>query len=251
MYEPMFNVITFVIGMLIMALTLPPVLLKMWSDFTFNEVVFVNNVYHFLPVVFILLYKIGETLYDKQRQQHYNTSDLQTRCLTLSIMLLLLSSIFFMSAATFHVVQMADVKPEDRVEVAEECMLAMHAAHRVRQPIHDINGDGIIDIEDIGPAAIEFGMHYVDVNKDGMLSHKEVQDAFTKIAAWYVRLGSWFTSFVTSKYSPEQVFIDCDNDKDGKISRADWQALRYETCMEWCGKAEDVFNYIGSGYGLL
>jgi len=135
--------------------------------------------------------------------------------------------------------------------IIPECVLAAKAAHLYSVHIHDIDKNGIIDINDIGPQAIMFGMYWADVNKDDHLSHEEVEALYTRVVPLWARVVSWTLSLFTSKYTIEKVFADCDADHDGIISVPDYEALRFVSCMETCAKAEDVFNYLGIKFGVI
>lgn len=138
-----------------------------------------------------------------------------------------------------------------RPVIVPECVVAAHAARTYNVTIRDIDRNGVVDINDIGPQAIIFGMHWADTNRDNKLDHDEIDALFSKILPWEVKLLSVATRLFTSKYSSERVFTDCDADKDRVITIEDYQALRYTTCLENCGKAEDVFNYIGIKFGAI
>ena len=135
--------------------------------------------------------------------------------------------------------------------ITEECMGARRAAQRYGVHIFDINYDNIIDIKDIGPAAIEFGMHWADTNGDGRLSHKEVAALYKRAVPAWQRLAAWTVSLFTSKYTLEKVFADCDADGNGYITMADYETKHHSTCMETCAKAEDIFDYLGIKFGPI
>ena len=135
--------------------------------------------------------------------------------------------------------------------IIPECFLAAKAAHLYSVHIHDIDKNGIIDINDIGPQAIMFGMYWADTNKNGQLEYDEIAALYTRVVPLWARLVSWTVSLFTSKYSIERVFSDCDANGDGVITVPDYEARRYTTCMETCGKAEDVFNYVGIKFGII
>jgi len=120
--------------------------------------------------------------------------------------------------------------------------------------VHDLDGDNLITIDDVGPAAILFGLHWLDVApRDGELSLKELRDAWSHKAGWVLKAASWALTFVSEiKYVPEQVFADCaSHSHPTRITMADYMRRRTTTCMETCGKAEDVFNFIGSRFGSI
>jgi hypothetical protein len=140
---------------------------------------------------------------------------------------------------------------DDGTPVSPECEAAVAAARLYRVHIHDLDNNGRITIDDIGPAAIRFGLHWLDVApRDGALSLAELQDAWSLKASWWLKTASWVTSFLTSKYTPEQVFADCaSHHTPTLITMEDYMARRATTCMETCGKAEDVFNFLGAHFG--
>jgi len=138
-----------------------------------------------------------------------------------------------------------------RPVIVPECVLAAHAAHAYNVTIRDFDRNGVVDINDIGPQAIIFGMHWADTNRDNKLDHEEVAVIFAKIVPWKVKLLGIATVLFTSKYTSERVFTDCDANNDGVITVEDYQEKRYTSCLETCGKAEDVFNYIGIKFGAI
>jgi len=139
------------------------------------------------------------------------------------------------------------------VPVSPDCDAAVAAAHLYHVHVHDLDGDGLITIDDVGPAAIRFGLHWLDVApRDGELSLDELKTAWSTKASIWLQTASWVTSFLTSKYSPEQVFIDCaSTQRPTRISMEDYMRRRRSSCMETCGKAEDVFNFLGAHFGTI
>lgn len=131
-------------------------------------------------------------------------------------------------------------------------MLAAKAAHRYQVHITDIDKNGIIDINDIGPRAIAYGMYWIDTApRDGQLSYAEIKSLYLKEVPFGLRVAAWMLSLFTSKYTVERVFEDCDVNKDNIITLAEYEQRRYTTCMEWCGKAEDIFDYLGIKFGAI
>jgi hypothetical protein len=133
------------------------------------------------------------------------------------------------------------------VTVSPECIVAVQAARQWGVHIHDRDGDGVITIDDVGPAAVQFGMLYLDyAPRDGQMSLSELKAKWSLSAPWWLKTASWTTSFFTSKFTPERVFEDCASTRTPTvITMTDYMARRHSTCMETCSKAEDVFNFIG------
>lgn len=142
---------------------------------------------------------------------------------------------------------------EPAAVIASECKAAVRAAHLYGVYVHDLDEDGRITIDDVGPAAIRFGLHWLDVApRDGALSLDELRNAWSLKASWWLKTASWATSFLTSKYTPEQVFTDCASARHPTlITMEDYMRRRGTTCMETCGKAEDVFNFLGAHFGNI
>lgn len=130
------------------------------------------------------------------------------------------------------------------------CQLAVRAAHTYGVHVKDFDNNGVIDIEDIRDHAITFGMYWADTNHDGNIDEKELSKIYTDCINIFKRVASWATSFVTPKYTLEQLYIDCDANKDRLITRKDYDAS-LKTCLNTCGKAEDVFSYIGAVHGAV
>jgi hypothetical protein len=133
------------------------------------------------------------------------------------------------------------------------CELAVQAAHTYGVHLHDRNGDGVLTLDDIAPSAINFGMHLLDdAPRDGKLTLTELKNKWNLQAPWWKKSASWATSFFTSYYTPERVFSDCASPATPTvITMADYVARRNTTCMETCGKAEDVFNFLGGTFGRM
>ena len=171
--------------------------------------------------------------------------------------------LFSMTALTRHVYlavnqnnvarQHTSGAESNTVPISPECDAAVGAARLYHVHVHDLDGDGLITIDDVGPAAIRFGLHWLDVApRDGELSLDELKTAWSAKASIWLQTASWVTSFLTSKYSPEQVFIDCaSTQRPTRISMEDYMRRRRSSCMETCGKAEDVFNFLGAHFGTI
>ena len=138
-----------------------------------------------------------------------------------------------------------------RAVIIPECVAAARAAHRYGVHLRDVDANGIIDINDIGQHALAFGLHWADTDNDGTLSRAEVQALYERTVPFYARATAWALSFVTSKYTLQRVFDDCDADGDGVITLVDYEARRHLSCMETCGKAEDVFEFLGTKFGAI
>jgi hypothetical protein len=131
--------------------------------------------------------------------------------------LLALALLFTLSVSTHHYLAIDQQKPVARpspttgeVVVTLECVPAMKAARHYHINVVDLNGDGHLDIVDIGPAAVKFGLHWLDVApRDGQLSLKELNTAWSEKAAWWEKTASWLVSFAFSDFSPESVFTNC------------------------------------------
>lgn len=137
--------------------------------------------------------------------------------------------------------------------VMPECASAYLAARMYGVHVHDLDDDGRITIDDVGPAAIRFGLHWLDVApRDGALSLAELRTAWQLKASWWLQTTAWVLSFASSKYTPEQVFVDCASRATPTlITMEDYTARRRVSCMETCSKAEDVFNFLGAHFGNI
>lgn len=94
--------------------------------------------------------------------------------------------------------------------------------------------------------AIACGMQYADIDKDGRLSHREVE-VIRDLALGTVRAAAvWLASKVPllrDEVSVEQIFDDCDYDGDGYITMDDFQHSR-ATCLETPGKVSDGYEWV-------
>jgi hypothetical protein len=135
--------------------------------------------------------------------------------------------------------------------VIPECAHAARTAIKLGMVIHDVDNNNIIDIEDIGPVALEYGMLRTDVDKDGALSLSEIQRVYREAVPAWKRGGIAIAGFFSPKYTIASVLADCDYDKDGQITWSDYVELRHRSCMETCGKAEDVLDILGDKYGPM
>ncbi len=141
-----------------------------------------------------------------------------------------------------------------------ECMKSVRFAYAVGVHIHDVDSNGIIDAIDIAPAALQYGMYWADINpRDGQLSREEVQTVYDAVMSDRIKFAPLrlaakgaiaVSSLFTTKYTADTVFQDCDANNDGFITREDYDNSR-ATCIETCGKTEDVFDYLGSKFGKI
>lgn len=96
--------------------------------------------------------------------------------------------------------------------------------------------------------AIECGMKYADIDKDGRLSRREVE-VIRDLALGPVRAaGVWLASKLPIKkvrdaVSVEQIFRDCDYNHDHFITRDDFDHMR-ATCLETPSKVSDAYEWI-------
>jgi hypothetical protein len=94
--------------------------------------------------------------------------------------------------------------------------------------------------------AIECGMKYADIDKDGRLSRHEVE-VIRDLALGPVRAaGVWLASklpLLKNAVSVEQIFRDCDYNHDHFITRDDFDHMR-ATCLETPGKVSDAYEWI-------
>lgn len=95
-------------------------------------------------------------------------------------------------------------------------------------------------------SAIECGMKYADIDKDGRLSRREVE-IIRDIALGPVgAAGVWLASKVPllkKQVSVEQIFHDCDYNHDHFITRDDFDHMR-ATCLNTPGKISDAYVWI-------
>ena len=138
------------------------------------------------------------------------------------------------------------------VKIAPECVAAMAACQRYKLKIVDTDRNGVIDIRDMGPQIVQFGLFWIDTDHNNQLSHQEVVDLYTRAVPWYDRFGIWAAVLLhITKYPIERVFTDCDANGDGIITFDDYKTLRYQSCMETCDKAEDVMSFLGIKFGAI
>ncbi len=94
--------------------------------------------------------------------------------------------------------------------------------------------------------AIECGMKYADIDKDGRLSRREVE-VIRDLALGPVRAaGVWLASKVpllNDAVSVEKIFRDCDYNHDHFITRDDFDHMR-ATCLETPRKVSDAYKWI-------
>lgn len=169
--------------------------------------------------------------------------------------LLLLSHALLVTSTQklYHVYDAAETAHGAATPIAVECMGAAQAAKMYGVHVRDTDGNNLITIDDIGPAAVRFGMHWLDdAPRDGLLSLAEVRSKWTLMMSWYIKTASWATSFVTWDYSPESIFHDCAAPSTPHIiAMADYLARRHTTCMETCAKAERVLKTVGGHFGRI
>lgn len=146
----------------------------------------------------------------------------------------------------------AVLSQQHAVRIAPECAAAHAAALRYGVKFTDTDRNGLIDIRDMGPKIVQYGLYWLDTNHDNQLSRQEVQDLYTREVPWEDRLLIWAAALVhITKYPIDRVFIDCDADQDGIITFEDYKTKRYISCMETCNKAEDVMNILGIKFGAI
>ena len=94
--------------------------------------------------------------------------------------------------------------------------------------------------------AIDCGMQYADIDKDGRLSIAEVEVIRDLAVGPVGAAGIWVASKlpILSKFvSVKQIFRDCDYDRDGYITREDFEHMR-ATCLETPGKIADAYKWV-------
>lgn len=94
--------------------------------------------------------------------------------------------------------------------------------------------------------AIACGMLYADIDKDGRLSHREVEVIRDLALGKVLAAGVWIASKLPGlrdAVSVEQIFDDCDHDGDGYITMDDFQHSR-ATCLETPGKINDGYKWV-------
>ena len=95
-------------------------------------------------------------------------------------------------------------------------------------------------------AAIECGMKYADLNHDGGLSVAEVTVIRRLALGAVLNAGVSLLEHVPligQKITVEQIFRDCDANKDGLITMTDFEHMR-ATCLETKGKVDDVMAWV-------
>lgn len=137
----------------------------------------------------------------------------------------------------------------------------MREAYALDLHVHDIDNNGVINVIDIAPVALRYGMYWIDVKpRDGSLSTTEVSTAFDaimstrynwKLLNYAVKGAVAITSLYTTDYTSEKVMLDCDANHDGFITFDEYIVLSNTTCMQTCGKTEDVFDYVGNKFGKI
>lgn len=94
--------------------------------------------------------------------------------------------------------------------------------------------------------AIECGMKYADLDKDGRLSLREVKAIRDTLLGPVGRVGYWLASklpVIGDMISVQQIFDDCDYNHDGYITRDDFERMR-ATCLNTPGKVGDAYKYV-------
>ena len=94
--------------------------------------------------------------------------------------------------------------------------------------------------------AIQCGMQYADIDKDGRLSHREVEVIRDLALGKVLAAGVWLASklpLLRDAVSVEQIFDDCDHDSDGFITLDDFEHSR-ATCLETPGKVSDAYKWV-------
>src|ERR1700733_7943679 len=72
--------------------------------------------------------------------------------------------------------------PPVHPNVSKECEKSVREAYALDLHVHDIDGNGVINVVDIAPVALRYGMYWIDVKpRDGSLSTSEVSVAFDAI----------------------------------------------------------------------
>ena len=94
--------------------------------------------------------------------------------------------------------------------------------------------------------AIACGMKYADIDKDGVLSRREVEVIRDLALGKFLAAGVWLASklpVLRDAVSVQQIFDDCDHDGDGFISMDDFEHSR-ATCLETPGKIDDGYKWV-------
>lgn len=151
--------------------------------------------------------------------------------------------------------------PPVHPNVTKECEKSVREAYALDLHVHDIDGNGVIDVIDIAPVALRYGMYWIDVApRDGSLSTSEVSSAYDAImdSRFHYRVLKYaakgavaVSSLFTVKYTSQKVMDDCDANRDGFITPDEYEQLSTTTCMETCDKTEDVFDFVGGKFGKM
>jgi len=87
-------------------------------------------------------------------------------------------------------------------------------------------------------------LRYGDFDHDGLISPAEADEVKRRYLSWVMRAGAWLAEKIGLE-STAKIFKKCDYDRDGFLSRRDFELAR-DTCLVDCARVNQLFEYVCS-----